>query len=201
MNTIADDTIVLAEMLGELGAIRRATLLPNGETESDSHHAFVLAITSMDICKKYCPELDIDKVVRFALIHDLLEIITGDQDTLHLSAEELEEKRLLEERSWDEFATRFEKYPYIVDMLRQYERLDTQEAATVFLLDKACTTWTHFPDHGAYLPTRKIIRTEDVDMWHDKQWHKFLTRVKVHPPQPIIDIYHASFDKMKAELL
>lgn len=176
-----------------MGAIKRATKLPDGEFEPDSHHAFSLALISYHIVRTECPELDANKVLLFALAHDLLEILTGDVDTLHFTAQQHIAKRQAEDRAMAEFDKVFAIYPELMQALYDYEKLDTPEAATVFVLDKACTTWTHHWDKAQYARERNIRTKADVAAWAERQRDKFQHRLKVMPPQKIIDIYEASF--------
>lgn len=194
------EIIDLSEELAELGKIDRRTLLPGGRHESDSHHSFSLALIAYDICQKYCPELDINLVLRYALVHDLLEIITGDEDTLLSSASELRAKHRREQAAWKDLEARLKVYPALLNDLRAYEMLDTPEAATVYILDKSCTIWTHFWDEGKSLRSRGPKTRAEIDMWHDTQMHKLHARLKTMPPQIILDIFSESHTKMREEL-
>jgi len=189
----------LSELLGKMGEVKRATHLPNGEPEPDSHHSFSLALIAYHIAVDVCPELDANRVMLFALAHDLLEIITGDEDTLHYTVEQHVGKKLREIEAVKEFNKIFADYPELKQAMHDYEKLDSPEAATVFVLDKACTTWTwlHHPDVKTHAVVRGITTKADVEEWMNRQRHKFTVRLKVEPPRAIIDIYEQSFDAMK----
>lgn len=192
--------VALSDELAELGNIERATLLPGGHKETDSHHSFSLALIAYDICTKHCPELDANLVLRYALVHDLLEIITGDQDTLHLTQAQLQDKHLREKSAMQELEKRLQDYPALLVVLRQYEKLDTPESASVYVLDKACTIWTHFWDRGASLHARGITQQADIDVWYETQQRKLHDRLKSQPPAAILDIFERSYQKMRTEL-
>lgn len=195
------EIIALSERIGELGVVKRATLLPGGESESDSHHSLSLALIAYDITKKYCPELDADKLLRYALVHDLMEIVTGDEDTLHATPESLQQKLEREKAAWPEFLSVLSKYPVLISELEEYEKLDSPEAATIFILDKASTTWTHFWDRGSYLRGPRMIQSrQDLQKWHDTQLEKIEERLQVKAPKIIYEIYEQSFEKMRDEL-
>lgn len=197
------DIIELSELLAEMGKVKRATHLPNGEPESDSHHSFSLALISYHIAKNECPELDADKVMLFALCHDLLEIITGDDDTLHFTAEQHAAKQAKEEEAVKEFDSIFAKYPQLKSAMHEYDRLDTPEASTVFVLDKACTTWTwiHHSDLEGHKTNRHITTKADVEAWAARQNQKFEKRLKIYPPQKILDVYKDSFEELKGHFV
>lgn len=190
------DIIKLSELVAEMGHVKRVTKLPNDEAESDSHHSFSLAIISYQICKTYCPELDAHRVMLFALVHDLLEIITGDENTIHFTPEQHAKKAQKEHQALEEFDRVFVKYPELKKALYEYEALDTPEAATVFVLDKACTTWTHHTHEAKYAKVMNIKTKADVAAWAGRQRAKFSARLKVKPPQKILDIYEESFQAL-----
>jgi 5'-deoxynucleotidase YfbR-like HD superfamily hydrolase len=192
-----EEVIDLSDLLGQLGHVRRATRLPNGEQESDSHHAFSLALIAYQFCLQHCPELDLNRIVLFALTHDLLEIITGDEDTLHYDAEAHKAKQRREEKALREFDELFQRYPALKQAMYDYDQLDTQEAATIFVLDKACTAWTHHHDKGANLRRRDVVTRADVASWANRVHVKLQSRLKVMPPQPVLDLLDDSFARLE----
>lgn len=193
------DIVKLSELLGEMGNVMRATHLPNGKPEPDSHHSFSLALIAYHIVVTECPELDASKVMLFALAHDLLEIITGDEDTLHYTPEQHVAKQVRESEAILEFDKVFANYPELKNAMHDYEKLDTPEAATVFVLDKACTTWTwlHHPDLENHSAIRGIKTRADIERWMDRQREKLANRLKVQPPTEIMNVYTESFNAMK----
>lgn len=194
---LASNAIKLSEILGEMGSVKRATRLPSGEPESDSHHSFSLALIAYHIVKTECSELDADKVMLYALVHDLLEIVTGDEDTLHFTPDQHAAKYAREQAAELQFDELFADYPELRNALREYDKLDSPEAATVFVLDKACTTWTHHPDKTTYARQRGINTRADVRAWANRQRTKITDRLQVQPPQKIFDIYDQSFQELE----
>lgn len=191
------DIVTLSELLGEMANIKRATKLPNDEFEPDSHHAFSLALIAYQICMSEKLDLDANKVVFYALAHDLLEIITGDEDTLYATPEQLAAKRAREKEVEKEFDILFANYPELKGALYEYEKLDTPEAATVFVLDKACTTWTHHADNGSHARTKGLHKKEHIEKWAKSKREAFERRLNVKPPERILEIYEESFEALK----
>lgn len=197
MSMKIEDIIRLSELIGEMGNVKRATKLPNGENESDSHHGFSLALIAYQVCMVDCPELDVHKVVLFALVHDMLEIITGDENTMHYSVEQHAAKHAREQDAVKTFDKIFAAYPDLKQALYEYEKLDSQEAATVFVLDKACTTWTHWADGAANARAHNLHTRKDVETWAHQKRLNFEKRLKVMPPPRIFEIYEESFEALK----
>ncbi len=193
-----ENIIRLSDMLAEMAYIRRATRLPNKDFESDSHHSFSLALIAYHVCVTKCPELNIEKVLLYALAHDLTEIITGDEDTLHYTKEQHAAKKEREKNAHKEFEKLFKDYPEVKSATNEYEKLDTPEAATVFVLDKACTTWTHFADSGMHArEERGMVSKKSVDKWANNVRDKINDRLNAQPPKAIIDLFDDSFKKLR----
>jgi 5'-deoxynucleotidase YfbR-like HD superfamily hydrolase len=203
MKSIARDVeeiIALSDLLGISGQILRATKLPDGQRESDSHHSFSLALIAYDVCHRHDLALDMEKILLYALVHDLLEIVTGDEDTLRMTTAQLEAKKARETAAVAVFEEKFSDYPRLSAALHEYERLDTPEAATIYVLDKACTMWTHFHDSGDNLRGRGVHTRADIAKWHRTQKDKMSARLMALPPPQILDVYEASYEKMVSEL-
>lgn len=192
--------IYLSDLLSKCEDIKRAIKLPHGSDESDSHHAFSLAVIAYDICKHYKIDVDIEKVLLYALVHDLLEIVTGDEATLMMTDEELELKRLREEDALQDFERLLQDYPDILKAFHEYERLDNKESATVFVLDKSCTVWTHFHDNGENLRYFGITSKGDIHNWYQRLLRKINKRLVAQPPSKIMEILHESYVAMEEEL-
>ncbi len=193
--------IKLTELLARCQEIKRAITLPHGESETDSHHAFSLALIAMDICKRYKLDVDVDKVVVYALVHDLLEIITGDEPTLMLDDAGLAAKYERERLAEQEFKELLHDYPDILETYDSYERLDTVEAATVFVLDKTCTIWNHFHNDGDTLFENGVKSKSDIDMWYERTRNKIIKRLKKEPPEAVNKLFEDSFQKMRKEIV
>lgn len=196
-----DAVMELAKLIAPLDDIKRTTKLPSGNHESDSHHSLSLAITCHVIVARYCPELDSNKVMRFALVHDLLELITGDEPTLLHDEKAHAAKKKKEHEAVAIFEQQFGAYPEVLDDNLAYERLDCPEAALVYVLDKACTVWTHFFDSGENLKRLGVTNRAGIDKWYEELMKKIKGNVKAEPPQIAWQILDESFARMRHELL
>lgn len=197
----ANDVIDLAALLGPFDDIKRITKVSTGSYESDSHHSFSIALIGDLVARRYCPELNRQEVMRFALVHDLLELITGDEPTLHHDHQAHLAKKQRELEATAIFKEQFKNFPEIIHDIEIYERLDRPESAFVYVLDKACTVWTHFPDNGANLLDLGINTRADIDEWYKRLQAKIDHNLNCEPPRIARDILDQSFKRMRAELL
>lgn len=203
-STVTDATIVevigLSRLLGEYGQIMRKTRLPDGGWEPDSHHSFVLASTAYDLASKHAPELDRERLLIYALVHDLPELITGDEPTLTASSDRLRQKEIDDAQALKQILVRLRPYPYIKQALRDYERQADEEAKLINWLDKMITIPTHFFDDGAVLRESGVKNRPDIQAWYQRSLEK-LNRRAANPHLVASDVLRLAYQKMHDELL
>lgn len=150
-----DALVKLGEITLRLGRINRATCHEDGKTpESDTDHTVMLGLIACSIAEQHLPELDRGRIAEFALVHDLVEAYAGDTNTFGYGGDtsatdkDAREAEALE-RIRSEISAAF---PWAVDTIESYERLDTPEARFVKTLDKVLPKITHYLNHGTELP-------------------------------------------------
>lgn len=196
--TIAE-LIELSRLLGEFGQIKRATLMLNGESESDSHHSFALALIAFELAQQYAPELDSKKILLYSLVHDLPELVTGDMQTLTASAEELRAKAKRDEAAFKEAKRHFVAAPNIIAALEAYEEKRDDETLFVYWIDKMITIPTHFYDAGANLRALGVVDREGIQGWYERTLEK-LQRQKGTPHLSAVKVLEMAYRKMHDEL-
>ncbi len=111
-----------------------------GRRESVAEHSWRLATMAM-LCKDEFPTLDIDKVIRMCLVHDIGEAVTGDVPAFYKTdAHEREEEDAVERllSMLDE--------PYrgeLTALFAEMNALETKEAKLYKALDKMETLLSH----------------------------------------------------------
>ena len=102
--------------------------------ETDTEHSYNLALTAWYLAA-YFPELDRDTVIRYALIHDIVEVHAGDTyvygEQAHLDSKVARETAALEQLQAD-----WPDFPELTAHIITYEKHDTNEATFVYALDK-----------------------------------------------------------------
>lgn len=70
----------LQQLIADFAKVTRDNipLADNKRPENDVEHSFGLALTCWFLQPKIAPELDLSKVLRYALAHDIIEIHSGD---------------------------------------------------------------------------------------------------------------------------
>ena len=128
----------VALQLGSLGAdfarVYRAPRYSDSERESDAEHSYMLALVAPELANAIGLRLDLGKVTQFAIVHDLIELRTGDVPTFQLTHEELAAKELTEQAALEQLLA--ELPPHTSKLLADYEQQDTKEARFVRAVDK-----------------------------------------------------------------
>lgn len=135
---IANLAIKVSQLVDDFSDVERIPRYVDGHRENDVEHSYMLAMATPEIAQELNQvlnlELDTDKVRRFAIVHDLLEVKVGDVATFDLTPAQLAEKERLEQEAKKELYAELPRQT--AKDLREYELKDTPEAVFVRLVDK-----------------------------------------------------------------
>ena len=123
----------------------------SGRTESSADHSWRLALTTFIIADELKLDLDVNRSIKIALVHDLAEALTGDIDAILIA----EGKVSAEDKNKQEIEAIIklkETLPetigkQISDLWYEYDKCTTREAKFVKALDKI-ETLTQFAESG-----------------------------------------------------
>ncbi len=126
----------LQAFLHQFHNIERIVHLPgkNPKYETDTEHTFTLAMTAWFLAQ-YFDELNTDKCIKLALVHDLVEIYAGDTYAFADKAI-LDSKPGRERKAMEQIAKEWQDFPEMVDVIKEYETLSSKESKFIFALDK-----------------------------------------------------------------
>ena len=114
----------LIEFLGVVEKLKcntRHSWTSSGRRESVAEHSWRLSLFAM-LCADEYPGLDMNKVIRMCIIHDLGEAITGDVP----SFEKTEQNEMTEKEAWDTLLTRLPE-PYKSEFSALYAEMEARE--------------------------------------------------------------------------
>ena len=133
----------LIEFMGVVEKLKcntRHSWTSSGRRESVAEHSWRISLLAM-LCADEYPELDMNKVIRMCLIHDLGEAITGDVP----SFEKTEQNELTERAAWEVLIGMLPE-PYASEFLALYEEMEarkTPEAKLYKALDNMEAILSH----------------------------------------------------------
>ena len=149
----------LIEFLGVVEKLKcntRHSWTTSGRRESVAEHSWRLSLLAM-LCADEYPDLDMNKVVRMCIIHDLGEAITGDVP----SFEKTETNEMTEKEAWDQLISMLPT-PYAGEFAALYAEMEakkTPEARLYKALDNMEAVISH---NEASLDTLGIRAESDL---------------------------------------
>lgn len=126
----------LQQMIVDLSLIDRNHYLAGTKRrENDIEHSMTVAVLAWFVHDTYSIDLDIAKILKYALTHDFVERYAGDTNTFATS----DERALKVEReklSLDRLSDEFHQFPDMVSTMQGYELRNDEEALFVWTIDK-----------------------------------------------------------------
>ena len=136
--------------------VERAPRYADGVRENDAEHSFMLALVAPEIAKALDLDLDIGLVSQFAVVHDLIEVKTGDVPTFLFTENSQLQKELNEQAALRELMD--ELPPHTAALLYKYEQQAEPESRFVRYIDKLLPVVIDIVGSG------KRVMAEDYDV-------------------------------------
>lgn len=122
---------ILSSALAEVDRVPRRK---SGKRENDAEHSLMLAIVAPNLSRIIRPDLDKDKIRLYAMVHDMLEIETGDVATFNATPQELAEKERREHAAMERLLPKLMSIE--AEALTPYEKQEDEESRFVRMVDK-----------------------------------------------------------------
>lgn len=150
--------------------------------ENDAEHSYMLALVANELAARMYPKLNAGLVTQFAIVHDLIETVTGDVATFHHSAEQMAAKQLVEHAALNQLV---DSLPvHTGQLLNEYEKQQQPEARFVKAVDKLLPVIVDILGHG-----KKVMRedygvttTEDLVSCQEKLHTRIANSFGEFPP-------------------
>jgi len=161
-----DKILQFSAFLDKFRKIER-TVRVNGSdrNENDMEHSYMLALLAWYICSSAKLDLDLEKIIRYALVHDLVEIYSGDTDFYHATKEQKESKHAREQAAMERITKEFPEFTEFHELYSAYENRADKEAKFVYALDKVQPVLMIYLDGGRTWNERNIT----LDMIKEKK--------------------------------
>ena len=170
MITNIENKLKFIELMDEMKNIERAIFLRNWRQENDAEHSFHIAMMVMVFIDDF-PDLDIEKCLKMALLHDIVEVFAWDtvifDKKMEATKEEREKKSILqlEEVLWKK------EFKIFRNIIEEYMNRSSIEAEFVHQIDKFqpimqivmewWKTWNHFKFDKTKLIENKYKSIDD----------------------------------------
>jgi 5'-deoxynucleotidase YfbR-like HD superfamily hydrolase len=114
--------------------------------ENDAEHSYALALVAWFLCEHFT-DLDRDKVMRYALAHDLVEVYAGDT-SVFADGEKLASKSDREAKALVQLGKEWPDFPGLIGSIAEYEARSNDEAKFVYSLDKIMPIILNYSQDG-----------------------------------------------------
>ena len=149
---------------------RKHYLAKTRRRENDIEHSMTVAVLCWYIHDKYNINLDISKILKYAITHDFVERYAGDVNTF-ASDIERKEKVQLEKKSLYKLSDEYQDFTSMVVSMQEYEQKENEEALFVWTVDKMQALI--MGDMDAWRPYSELeISYEEFTAKYDEQLSK-----------------------------
>ncbi len=116
--------------------------------ENDAEHSYQLAMVAWYAIDAYKLKLDTNLVLKYALVHDLVEVYAGDVDAFDPDPNRDAIKAAKEQAGLQQMKTDFSEFPEMTNLITQYERKEDEESKFIYALDKVVAPINIYLDGG-----------------------------------------------------
>lgn len=180
--TVTSVVLELGGLAMKFAQVERAPLYHETHSENDSEHSFMLALVANELATKLYPDMNSGKVTQYAIVHDLIETVTGDVATFHFSAEQMALKQQTEHAALEKLLATLP--PHTAQLLFEYEQQEQPEARFVKAVDKLLPVVVDILGAGDKLmkETYGVFTPEQLKESHDKLHGRIAHSFKEFPP-------------------
>jgi putative hydrolase of HD superfamily len=170
--------LAFSKLTADLGKVERA-LYVSGTTrrENDMEHSYHLSMMAWYLIDSNKLSLDLSKVLRYSLAHDLVEVYAGDTYFYSLDQELLASKDAREAEAAERLEKEFPEFPELHDALQAYVRRDSPESRFVYALDKIMPLLRNIEDGGRQWREKGVT----LEMLIEKKTDKVALSPEVQP--------------------
>jgi len=137
------------DFLHKFRAIERSLLVRDSErSENDVEHSYSLAMLAWYLNETYQINLEQDKLFKYALAHDLVEVYAGDTYFYHNNEQVLKDKIERELEAAHKIKEEFPDFSELHEIIKQYESRADVESKFIYALDKMEPVLNIYLDKG-----------------------------------------------------
>lgn len=126
---------------------RQIRVVGENRRENDAEHSFQVAFTCWYLISEYNLNLDITKVLKYSLVHDLPEALTGDY-YFEIDSQKQKEKEEAEKSAISTLDKMFPNFSEIIKLIEDYNNKIDEESRFVNATEKLIPVINIFLDNG-----------------------------------------------------
>jgi putative hydrolase of HD superfamily len=176
-----NDLLKIIRLTNRFGQIRRVMLI-SGERrhENDLEHTAQLALVAWAIALQNKIKLRQDKLIMYALVHDLVEVYAGDTFLYSKNKKEISSKEAREHKAMLRLKKEFPHLGTIHAFISNYEKRRDKESRFIYALDKILPILNIYLDGGkTWKPWKRYnISVKTIE---DSKYHKVSLSPEIEP--------------------
>lgn len=142
------DLLKFIELTNAFQKVERIVLVKDSERlENTAEHSYQLSVTSLYLIDKHKLNLDVQKVLSFCIVHDLVEVYAGDT-YIFGTQEQLNSKEQREHEAALRIQSEFPDFTSFKNLVEEYEARNSSESKFVYALDKILPMINIYLDNG-----------------------------------------------------
>ena len=143
-----DSIIKFTKLLNDFRQTRRALLVVGEDRcENDVEHSYMLAMSAWHLIELHKLNLDLSLSIKYALVHDLPEVYTGDVSAF-ASKEEIDQNCKKEPGAIDKLQKEFPETEELHSLIAAYVSKRDEESKFIYALDKVLPMLNNYTDKG-----------------------------------------------------
>ena len=147
------------------------------------------------LIEKFNLNLDLLKVFKYALTHDLVEIQAGDTDSHNASEEQKNNKFDREQEALNNIKERWQDFDGLHTSIEEYENKSSPESESVYLMDKIQPVINTLLAKNSYYIDSKVSYEKYIS-WLDGKTNG-LSRLPIEVREFLIELKHFLKSKSK----
>ena len=155
----------LFKLSHKFAGIERTVKLQNRKSwETNPEHSYQLALLGWYLNDMLSLNLNRQKVLEYAIVHDLVEVYAGDTDPHKHSEEYKASKHDRELAALNKIKQEFPQFASLTETMEKFESLEDEEAKFIYLLDKIV------PVINTYLSGQDYYNANNVSYGKWRAW-------------------------------
>lgn len=159
--------IPIIKLAADFANVMRVLRYREGHLENDAEHSYQLAMACWSANHQYRLGLDDGKILKYALVHDLVELYAGDTDAFG-DKERLAAKKKNEERAFQQLRKEYGKFGEILEAIEAYNKKADLESHVVNVIDKL-VAWANIQNSKDDYHVRRKV---SIDTWKKRLFDK-----------------------------
>lgn len=138
------------QLLLQLQSVERSVAVPDRlQPENDAEHSYALAMMAWFLNEKKQLGLSSERLLKYALIHDLAEAYAGDTYIFDTDHKQHQTKTIRENLAVQMIGSEFRDFATLHDLLERYEERADEESRFIYALDKVMPVVVYFQEGGS----------------------------------------------------